>query len=425
MRCAERLAHRQPRALHARADPALRHRPGCTVGAPRHGRCAMDEGELAGLVAAEIREPTTAMASSFRALEPEHRALLDRDARRPAGAGSRARPDGGRAPPLGAGFAQQPSALLDRLSDHFVARLAERDGHVGASELARPRHRPARLDASAATRFLRACSVDGLLLALSTGGGGAGTRSLPLLVEDGDWDARRSGSPRLVPGARRAVDDATAHLARRGGGQKRETRTDELEALAWYALERLARRWNERHEPIPVGLLGRWLELRTLVPKPLRLPDLAPTWIEHLPSTTAEVRPPRSSRGAPRVADARGAPARARACGARRVRLSRAASPARVAVPRPRGRAPGRAAGPSTRSCSRSTRIAADDARARRACARRARSSSAQDIAAAPQETYVPRPLPRRGPAAARAAAARRPVGRAARRSRVARPLND
>src|ERR687885_217582 len=45
------------------------------------------------------------------------------------------------------------------------------------------------LDAAARKEFLENCSVDGLLLALSTGGGRAGTRSLPLLVDDCDWDA--------------------------------------------------------------------------------------------------------------------------------------------------------------------------------------------------------------------------------------------
>ena len=70
--------------------------------------------------------------------------------------------------------------------------------------------------------------------------------------------------------------------------EKRDTQSDELDALAWYALDLLKRRWDERHEPIPVGLLGRWLELRALVPKPLRLPGLAATWIEALPSRAAE-----------------------------------------------------------------------------------------------------------------------------------------
>ena len=161
---------------------------------------------------------------------------------------------------------------------------------MGASELARSRDRPARARArSAPTRFLEACSVDGLLLALSTGGGCAGTRSLPLLLEDGDWDA---AAERLACDSCPELDEpsttAPAHRAGRGGGREARRGPTSSTRCAWYALDLLKRRWNERHEPIPVGLLGRWLELRALVPKPLRLPGLAATWIEALPSRAAE-----------------------------------------------------------------------------------------------------------------------------------------
>ena len=43
-------------------------------------------------------------------------------------------------------------------------------------------------DADARRAFLRDCSVEGVLLALSTGGGVTGERSLPLLIDDADWD---------------------------------------------------------------------------------------------------------------------------------------------------------------------------------------------------------------------------------------------
>jgi hypothetical protein len=52
-------------------------------------------------------------------------------------------------------------------------------------------------------------------------------------------------------------------------------------------VELLARGWNEQREPIPVGLLGRWLELRSSLRAQAFL-DFAPTWIEHLPSTNAD-----------------------------------------------------------------------------------------------------------------------------------------
>jgi hypothetical protein len=45
--------------------------------------------------------------------------------------------------------------------------------------------------------FLRATELPGLELALSTGGGKAGERELPLLVDDEDWDALGDAVHRL------------------------------------------------------------------------------------------------------------------------------------------------------------------------------------------------------------------------------------
>ena len=66
-----------------------------------------------------------------------------------------------------------------------------------------------------------------------------------------------------------------------------QRRNDELDALATYALELMTKRWNGRRDAIPVGLLGRWLELGALVSERPPLPDLATTWIEALPSREA------------------------------------------------------------------------------------------------------------------------------------------
>ncbi len=75
---------------------------------------------LTQAVSAEIREPTTAMAASLRALGPEHRALLVALLDAPPGpvperelaAAVRRHSD--------AGFPRPPGALVDRLTDHFV-----------------------------------------------------------------------------------------------------------------------------------------------------------------------------------------------------------------------------------------------------------------------------------------------------------------
>jgi hypothetical protein len=247
----------------------------------------LDAAELDELIADEIREPTAAMAESFRALGPEHRALLVAMLDVPPGLVHERELAAAVRRHSSAGFARSPSALLDRLSDHFV--------RVSTNETVtwvHPSWRDLVIDElvsspDARRDFLRACSVDGLLLALSTGGGGAGTRSLPLLVDDGDWDAAGDLVTRLTP----QLDEpsTTRLLVSLGAATEAEGIADrtELEALATLALELLARRWNARRDPIPVGLLDEWFELRSrLAARPLL--NLAPTWIEHLPSTTAD-----------------------------------------------------------------------------------------------------------------------------------------
>jgi hypothetical protein len=49
-------------------------------------------------------------------------------------------------------------------------------------------------------------------------------------------------------------------------------------------LELVARRWNQECTVIPVGLLASWFELAALLGEPPPPPELAPTWIELLPS---------------------------------------------------------------------------------------------------------------------------------------------
>ncbi len=248
----------------------------------------LDAGELEELIGSEIRQPTAAMAESFRALAPEHRSLLIALLDVPPGPvperelAASAR----RHSPLA--FAQHPAALVDRLSDHFVRTIdactvtwvhpSWRD--LVIDQLV--------LDASARRAFLQACSVDGVLLALSTGGGSAGTRSLPLLLEDYDWDAAADRLAVLVPELDEPSTTRLLIALAEASEQQDDGRAGELDALAGYALGLIGRRWDGRHDPIPVGLLGRWLQLRALVPEPPPLPSLAATWIESLPGRAAE-----------------------------------------------------------------------------------------------------------------------------------------
>jgi hypothetical protein len=238
--------------------------------------------ELERTVSEELREPTEAMAASFRALAPEYRAVLVALLDTPPGPV----PERGLAAAVRRHshrrFTRAPSELVDRLTDHFL-RLVEpasvtwvhpswRD--LVIEELVR--------DRDARRSFLRDSSIEGLLLALSTAGGEAGERSLPLLREDADWDAiaDRLGSLAAEldgpPLTRLLATLAETRLAVPDQG-------DELDALAAYALGLIGRRWDKARTAIPVGQLSVWFGLAAELPEQPPRPDLATTWIELLP----------------------------------------------------------------------------------------------------------------------------------------------
>jgi hypothetical protein len=246
---------------------------------------ALSRRELAEAVQAEIREPTKAMATSLRALPPEHRALLVALLDTPAGpvperelaAAARRHAD--------SGFPRPPTELVDRLTDHFVRVVPPtsvtwvhpswRD--LVIDEIA--------ADAAARRRFLERCSVDGVLLALSTEGGAAGERRLPLLVDDVDWDTLADRLHALVPDL--ADTDLHRVLAAlsavpRAGAAAHERA--ELQALAKVALDSLARRLAVALPPIDAGLLDGWLEVASGLAEPPPLPDVRASWIELLPA---------------------------------------------------------------------------------------------------------------------------------------------
>src|SRR3712207_9105738 len=54
-------------------------------------------------------------------------------------------------------------------------------------------------DAGARARFLERSALDGLLLALSVGGGATGARRFPLLVTDSDWDTATDRLGAFIP----------------------------------------------------------------------------------------------------------------------------------------------------------------------------------------------------------------------------------
>jgi hypothetical protein len=235
-------------------------------------------------VAAEIREPTEAMASSFRALSDEHRALLVALLDTPPGpvperelvAAYRRHAD--------TGLTRQPGEIVDRLSDHFL-RVVDST----AVTWVHPSWRDLVIeelihDRAARQKFLRRSSIEGVLLAVSTAGGASGERLLPLMREDEDWDALSDRLAILIGDldepemTRLFVSLAEARAAMPSDDRR------ELDALASYTLQLVARRWNRERAVIPVGVLASWFEFATTLPEPPTPPELAPTWIELLPT---------------------------------------------------------------------------------------------------------------------------------------------
>jgi hypothetical protein len=250
----------------------------------------LDAAKLDAAIAAEIRVPTAAMAESFRALAPEHRTVLVALLDVPPGPAREWEVAAAVRRHTAAGFAQHPATLLDRLTDHFV-RIVE----TGAVTWVHPSWRDLVIDelagdASACRGFLHACSLDGVLLALSVGGGPTGARTLPLLADDGDWDALTDRLAELVPGL--DEPDVTRLLVTLEEAT-REAPHPELDALVAFVLHLVARTWSRSGDSVPIGLLARWLELRALTTEKPSALDVSTTWIELLPSastcTIAEV----------------------------------------------------------------------------------------------------------------------------------------
>jgi len=141
-------------------------------------------------------------------------------------------------------------------------------------------------------RFLRASSIEGILLAVSTAGGSSGERVLPLLRADEDWDALSDRLAVLM--ADLDEPDITRLFVALAEAQTALPSDDrgELDALASYALQLVVRRWNRNHVVIPIGLLASWFELAgTLAEDPVP-PEFAATWIELLPTDRIDPNSP-------------------------------------------------------------------------------------------------------------------------------------
>jgi hypothetical protein len=248
------------------------------------------EGRGDGLLAVlerELTTPTAAMATSFRALGEEHRAVLTAlldapagliDARELAATVRRHHPGG---------LSRPPAELVDRLSDHFL--------HVGSLGIGwvHPSWRDLvidelRRDGVARRRFLGACGLHGALLVLSRAGGVAGERALPLLIGDADWDRFGDRAHDLV---RELPDRDVAHLLEAAAaalapdlatGQRLEA-----ESLGESLAAAARSGWDRRGQPLPVFALEAWFALAARLPAPMEPPELGATWIELHPGSCA------------------------------------------------------------------------------------------------------------------------------------------
>ena len=144
---------------------------------------------LRRLVAAEIREPTAAMRASFAALPEAHRALLLALLDQPPGPVAERELAVAARRHLEGGLPRPPGELVDALTDHFLRVVPPQ-----SVTWVHPSWRDVAIealadDAGERQRFLHACEVDGLALALSVG--------------------RRRGGRALAPAAARRTPTGT------------------------------------------------------------------------------------------------------------------------------------------------------------------------------------------------------------------------
>ena len=246
-------------------------------------RTAQSVSELALLVDVAIREPTAAMSASFHALESPQKATLVALVDSQAGIVSERELAAAVRRHSGAAIGHRPAQLIDRLTDHFV-----RVGDGGVVTWVHPSWRDLVIDELGADRelrrrFLARSSLEGLLLALSTSGGAAGRRVLPLLLNDDDWDRLGDRLAELLPDLDEPGTKRLLLALVEAFGAVDDGRRPELEATAVEALRLVARKWAREHPAPPVGVLADWFRVRSHVPLRPPLPDLAAAWFEVVP----------------------------------------------------------------------------------------------------------------------------------------------
>jgi hypothetical protein len=187
------------------------------------------------------------------------------------------------------GLSHAPADIVDRLTDHFLRVRAARISWVHPSwrDLVIDELRD---DADARERFLRACGLEGALLALSIAGGPAGERALPLFIEDRDWDALTDRLHRLVGDLAQAeLTSLLGAIITALDSADSDRSRSELHALAERALALASKTVATAGKPVSVPLLRAWLTLAEAADWNDDPPNLARTWAELLPIPSTDL----------------------------------------------------------------------------------------------------------------------------------------
>lgn len=242
----------------------------------------------------EIRTPTDSMRKSFDALPEPHRLFLVAALDGPTISKSFAR----HAP----GTALSPQEAESKLLEHFIVRTetwryARKEDGVS---WAHPSWRDMVIECVAESperrgAFLANCSVDGLALALSSGGGAGGDRRLPFLKTADDWEIVEQRLPKLVERLEESevsdllalIKDVTAPSFCSDEEQVRR-----LTKWSYALLQGLRDYWNRENSFIPPTHLAMFFELSTRTIPLLAGPDLRATWDETVNEALSQIAMP-------------------------------------------------------------------------------------------------------------------------------------
>jgi uncharacterized protein (DUF1778 family) len=244
-----------------------------------------DPGALERVIERHIQTPTAAMAASLDALSEEQRTLLFALLDAPPGPVEErelARLTRTHHP---GGLSRSPMELVDRLTDHFL-RVTE----TLKVDWVHPSWRDlvietVRRDAPTRERFLARCTLEGVMLAISSGGGAAGERALALLVSDRDWDLVTDQIVRIIgAGSDQEVARLLYGLADSLATAALSARQRlELQALAGTTLDATSRRCDRESRSIELDLIEAWFALSRRTGGEHAPPGLDRTWTELLP----------------------------------------------------------------------------------------------------------------------------------------------